>query len=220
MSLLASSMDWIDISAAVCPETAPIFPDDPPVHFRWAKQIAKGDKDNLSAMDMGLHTLTHVDAPLHFVENGTTIDEVPISKLIGPARVISIDVSVDVIDAAELCKHDLVGVKRILFRTRASTKNWLYDREFHRDYTGIAPDAARKIVEAGIDLVGVDYLSAEQFQAKDAPTHKTLLGNNVLIVEGLDLRNVTEGDYTLIVLPLKLAGREAAPARALLQRRS
>jgi arylformamidase len=220
VSLLASSMDWIDISAAVCPETAPIFPDDPPVHFRWAKQIAKGDKDNLSAMDMGLHTLTHVDAPLHFVENGTTIDEVPISKLIGPARVISIDVSVDVIDAAELCKHDLVGVKRILFRTRASTKNWLYDREFHRDYTGIAPDAARKIVEAGIDLVGVDYLSAEQFQAKDAPTHKTLLGNNVLIVEGLDLRNVTEGDYTLIVLPLKLAGREAAPARALLQRRS
>ena len=220
MSLLASSMDWIDISAAVCPETAPIFPDDPPVHFRWAKQIAKGDKDNLSAMDMGLHTLTHVDAPLHFVENGTTIDEVPISKLIGPARVISIDVSVDVIDAAELCKHDLVGVKRILFRTRASTKNWLYDREFHRDYTGIAPDAARKIVEAGIDLVGVDYLSAEQFQAKDAPTHKTLLSNNVLIVEGLDLRNVTEGDYTLIVLPLKLAGREAAPARALLQRRS
>jgi len=213
-------MDWIDISAAVCPETAPIFPDDPPVHFRWAKQIAKGDKDNLSAMDMGLHTLTHVDAPLHFVENGTTIDEVPISKLIGPARVISIDVSVDVIDAAELCKHDLVGVKRILFRTRASTKNWLYDREFHRDYTGIAPDAARKIVEAGIDLVGVDYLSAEQFQAKDAPTHKTLLSNNVLIVEGLDLRNVTEGDYTLIVLPLKLAGREAAPARALLQRRS
>ena len=219
MSLLASSMDWIDISAAVCPETAPIFPDDPPVHFRWAKQIAKGDKDNLSAMDMGLHTLTHVDAPLHFVENGTTIDEVPISKLIGPARVISIDASVDVIDAAELCKHDLVGVKRILFRTRASTKNWLYDREFHRDYTGIAPDAARKIVEAGIDLVGVDYLSAEQFQAKDAPTHKTLLGNNVLIVEGLDLRNVAEGDYTLIVLPLKLAGREAAPARALLQRR-
>lgn len=219
MSLLASSMEWIDISAAVCPETAPIFPGDPPVHFRWAKQIAKGDEDNLSAMDMGLHTLTHVDAPLHFVENGTTIDHVPISKLIGPARVISIDSSVDVIDAAELRKHDLAGVKRVLFRTRASAKNWLYDREFHKDYTGIAPDAARKFVEAGIELVGVDYLSAEQFQAKEAPTHKTLLGNNVLIVEGLDLRNVSEGDYTLIVLPLKLGGREAAPARALLQRR-
>lgn len=219
MSRLASSMDWIDISAAVCPETAPIFGDDPPVHFRWAKQIAKGDKDNLSAMDMGLHTLTHVDAPLHFVENGMTIDQVPISKLIGPARVISIDPSIDVIDAAELRKHDLAGVKRVLFRTRASAKNWLYDRKFHEDYTGIAPDAARQFVEAGMDVVGVDYLSAEQFQAKDAPTHKALLGNNVLIVEGLDLRNVVGGDYTLIVLPLKLAGREAAPARALLQRR-
>lgn len=219
MSLFPSSMDWIDISAAVCPETAPIFDDDPPVHFRWAKQIAKGDKDNLSALDMGLHTLTHVDAPLHFVENGTTIDKVPISKLIGPARVISIDSTVDVIDAAELRKHDLAGVKRVLFRTRASAKNWLYNREFHKDYTGIAPDAARKFVEAGIDLVGVDYLSAEQFSAKEAPTHKTLLGNNVLIVEGLDLRSVAEGDYTLIVLPIKLAGREAAPARALLQRR-
>ena len=126
---------------------------------------------------------------------------------------------VAIIDAAELRKHDLAGVKRVLFRTRASTNNWLYDREFHKDYTGIAPDAARKFVEAGMDVVGVDYLSAEQFQAKDAPTHKTLLGNNVLIVEGLDLRNVAEGDYTLIVLPLKLAGREAAPARALLQRR-
>jgi len=219
VSLLASSMDWIDISAAVCPETAPIFADDPPVHFRWVKQIAKGDKDNLSAVDMGLHTLTHVDAPLHFVENGMTIDHVPISRLIGPARVISIDAAVDVIDTAELRKHDLAGVKRVLFRTRASAKNWLYDREFHKDYTGIAPDAAHEFVEAGMDLVGVDYLSAEQFQAKEAPTHKTLLGNNVLIVEGLDLRNVTEGDYTLIVLPVKLAGREAAPARALLQRR-
>jgi arylformamidase len=212
-------MNWIDISAAVSPETAPIFDDDPPVHFRWVKQIAKGDKDNLSAMDMGLHTLTHVDAPLHFIQNGMTIDHVPISKLIGPARVITIDPSVDVIDAAELRKHDLAGVKRVLFRTRASAKNWLYDREFHKDYTGIAADAARKVVEAGMDLVGVDYLSAEQFQAKDAPTHKALLGNNVLIVEGLDLHNVTEGDYTLIVLPLKLAGREAAPARALLQHR-
>jgi arylformamidase len=212
-------MNWIDISAAVSPETAPIFDDDPPAHFRWVKQIAKGDKDNLSAMDMGLHTLTHVDAPLHFIQNGMTIDHVPISKLIGPARVITIDPSVDVIDAAELRKHDLAGVKRVLFRTRASAKNWLYDREFHKDYTGIAADAARKFVEAGMDLVGVDYLSAEQFQAKDAPTHKALLGNNVLIVEGLDLHNVTEGDYTLIVLPLKLAGREAAPARALLQHR-
>lgn len=219
MSLLASSMDWIDISAAVCPETAPIFADDPPVHFRWAKQIAKGDKDNLSAMDMGLHTLTHVDAPLHFVENGTTIDRIPVSKLIGPARVIAVDPSVDVIDAAELRKHDFAGSKRILFRTRASANNWLYDREFHKNYTGIAPDAAREFVKAGLELVGVDYLSAEQFEAKQAPTHKTLLENNVLIVEGLDLRNVAEGDYTLIVLPLKLAGREAAPARALLQHR-
>ena len=95
MSLPASSPDWIDISAAVCPEAAPIFADDPPVRFRWAKQIAKGDKDNLSAVDMGLHTLTHVDAPLHFVEHGTSIDQVPISKLIGPARVISIDASVE-----------------------------------------------------------------------------------------------------------------------------
>ena len=219
MPLLARSLDWIDISAAVSPATAPIFPDDPPVHFRWAKQIAKGDSSNLSAVDMGLHTLTHVDAPLHFVENGATIDDIPVSRLIGEARVIAIDPSVDVIDDAELCKHDLGGVKRILFRTRSSHHNWLYDREFHNNYTGIARDAAQKLVEAEVELVGVDYLSAEQFEAKEAPAHKKLLGNNVLIVEGLDLRHVHAGDYTLIVLPIKLAGREGAPARALLQRR-
>lgn len=219
MSLLASSLDWIDISAALCSERAPIFPGDPPVHLRWVKKIAQGDKSNLSAIDMGLHTLTHVDAPLHFIENGAAIDQLPISKLVGPARVIAVDPSVDVIGTTELRKHDLAGVKRVLFRTRASANNWLYDRQFHKDYTGIAADAAWKLVEAGVELIGVDYLSAEPFDAKEAPTHKTLLGNQVLIVEGLDLRNVSAGDYALVVLPLKLAGREAAPARALLQRK-
>jgi arylformamidase len=213
------NMNWIDISAPISPDTTPIFPEDPPAHFYWVKQMAKGDKLNLSGFDMGAHTATHVDAPLHFIENGGTIDQVPLSRLIGPARVIAVDPKIDVIDAAELRKHDLAGVTRVLFKTRSSVNNWLETREFHQDYTGIAPDAAQALVSAGMELVGVDYLSAEQFSAKNAPSHKTLLGHNVLIVEGLNLHDVGAGDYTLIVLPIKLAGREAAPARALLQKR-
>jgi arylformamidase len=214
-----TASDWIDISAVVEPEKTPVFPGDPPPHFMWVKRISEGDKLNLSAFDMGAHTLTHVDAPLHFIENGGTIDQVPLAKLMGAARVISFEERVEVIDAAELSKHDLGGAKRLLFRTRASINHWLQDPNFHKNYVGIAADAARMLVDAGVELVGVDYLSAEQFDAKEAPAHKLLLGNKVVIVEGLDLSQVKEGDYTLIVLPLKLKGREAAPARALLQRR-
>jgi arylformamidase len=219
MPQLEKNDNWIDISAPISPDTTPIFPEDPPARFYWVKQLAKGDKLNLSDFDMGAHTATHVDAPLHFIENGGTIDQVPLSRLIGPARVIAVDAKVEVIDAAELRKHDLAGVTRVLFKTRASVNSWLETREFHKDYTGIAPDAARALVSAGMELVGVDYLSAEQFSAKNAPSHKSLLGHDVLIVEGLNLHNVNPGDYTLIVLPIKLVGREAAPARALLQKR-
>lgn len=100
---------------------------------------------------MGLHALTHVDAPLHFIENGAAIDQLPISKLVGPARVIAVDPSVDVIGTSELRKRDLAGIKRVLFRTRASANNWLYDRQFHQEYTAIAVDAAWKLVEAGVN---------------------------------------------------------------------
>ena len=176
-----------------------------------------GDAFNLSNLEMGAHTGTHIDAPLHFLQNGKSTDQVPLAKLIGPARVIEIDAAVDMITAAELNKHKWRGTKRILFKTRASYKNWWSDHEFHKDFTAIVPDAAHLLVDAGVEMVGVDYLSAEKFGSPKAETHLVLLGRDVVIVEGLDLRLVKAGDYELMVLPLKLAGREGAPARAVLR---
>ena len=159
-----------------------------------------------------------VDAPMHFIANGAPIDQVALEPLIGAARVIAIADSVQGIDAAELNKHDWRGAKRVLFRTRSSLRGWM-DSAFHRDFAYIAPDAAQLLADAGVVLVGVDYISAEQFGAAAPRTHQILLGRGIPIVEGLDLRSVQTGDYDLIVLPLKVKGHEGAPARAIMRKR-
>ncbi len=155
---------------------------------------------------------------MHFIANGAPIDEVPLEPLIGAARVIAIADSVQAIDAAELNKHDWRGAKRVLFRTRSSLRGWM-DSAFHRDFAYIAPDAAQLLADAGVVLVGVDYISAEQFGAAAPRTHQILLGRGIPIVEGLDLRPVRAGDYDLIVLPIKVKGHEGAPARAIMRKR-
>src|SRR6266568_5187807 len=141
-----------------------------------------------------------------------------LEPLIGAARVIAIADSVQGIDAAELNKHDWRGAKRVLFRTRSSLRGWM-DSAFHRDFAFIAPDAAQLLADAGVVLVGVDYISAEQFGAAAPRTHQILLGRGIPIVEGLDLRPVRAGDYDLIVLPIKVKGHEGAPARAIMRKR-
>jgi len=209
--------EWIDVSVLVDPDTTPVYPGNAPPKFTLLQSFDQGNNLTLSMVEMGNHTGTHIDAPLHFVKSGVTIDQIPVSKLTGPALVIEVSRAAAIVDAAELNRHQWHGAKKILFKTRSSYDNFLGQKEFHKDFVGIAPDAAQLLADAGVDLVGIDYLSVEQFGAPAPLTHRTLLGKGVVIVEGLDLRQVSGGTYELTVLPLRLKGLEAAPARAILR---
>jgi arylformamidase len=214
-----ASNEWIDVTTTLDPATTPVYEGDAPMRFDFLKDMRKGDALTLSAYSLGAHSGTHVDAPMHFVRDGASIDRVPLERLIGPARVIEIADDVQAIDAAELAKHDWRGAPRILFRTRSSTHGWMTTPSFHRDFAYVAPDAAQLLADAGVRLVGIDYLSAEQFGASAPRAHQILLGKGIPIVEGLSLEAAHAGDYDLIVLPMKVGGHEGAPARAVLRRR-
>ena len=215
-----TAQGWVDVTATLDPARTPVYEGDAPMKFEFLKDMRKGDKLTLSAYSMGAHSGTHIDAPMHFIAGGPSIDQVALDPLIGQARVIEIADQVQAIDAAELNKHDWKGVKRILFRTRSSLHGWMDSVSFHRDFAYIAPDAAQLLADAGVLLVGVDYISAEQFGAPAPRTHQILLGRGIPIVEGLDLRPVHSGDYDIVVLPLKVRGHEGAPARAIMRKSS
>jgi len=210
---------WIDVTTTLDSSTTPVYQGDAPMSFTFLKDMRKGDPLTLSAYSLGAHSGTHVDAPMHFIAGGASVDQIPIDRLIGPARVIEIADDVQAIDAAELAKHDWRGAPRVLFRTRSSIRGWMSQPNFHRDFAYIAPDAAQLLADANVQLVGIDYLSAEQFAAPAPRAHQILLGKGIPIVEGLSLVSVHAGDYDLIVLPMKVGGHEGAPARAVLRRR-
>lgn len=211
---------WIDATATLDPATTPVYEGDAPMKFDFLKDMRKGDGFTLSVYSLGAHSGTHVDAPMHFVRDGAPIDRVPLEPLIGPARVIDIPDGVQSIDAEELNRHKWKGVPRVIFRTRSSQRGWMHSSTFHRDFAYVAPDAAQLLADAGVRLVGIDYISAEQFGAPAPMTHRILLGKGIPIVEGLALEGVRPGDYDLIVLPMKVGGHEGAPARAVLRKRT
>jgi arylformamidase len=211
---------WIDATATLDPATTPVYEGDAPMKFDFLKDMRKGDGLTLSAYSLGAHSGTHIDAPMHFVRDGASIDRVPLEPLIGPARVIDIPDGVQSINVAELNRHPWRGAPRVIFRTRSSQRGWMHSSTFHRDFAYIAPDAAQLLADSGVQLVGIDYISAEQFAAPAPMTHRILLGKGIPIVEGLALERVRPGDYDLIVLPLKVGGHEAAPARAALRKRT
>ena len=213
-----SAQGWVDVTATLDPARTPVYEGDAPMKFDFLKDMRKGDKLTLSVYSLGAHSGTHIDAPMHFIANGAPIDQVPLTALVGSARIIEIPDSVQAIDAAELNRHEWKGARRVLFRTRSTSRGWM-DSAFHKDFAYIAPDAAQLLADGGVVLIGVDYISAEQFGAPAPRTHQILLGKGIPIVEGLDLRPVQAGDYDLIVLPLKVRGHEGAPARALLRKR-
>ncbi len=215
-----SAEGWIDVTATLDPARTPVYEGDAPMKFDFLKDMRKGDILTLSVYSLGAHSGTHIDAPMHFVANGAPIDQVALDPLIGAARVIDIPGSVQAIDSGELNRHDWRSAKRVLFRTRSTLRGWMDSPEFHKDFAYIAPDAAQLLADAGVLLVGVDYISAEQFGAPAPRTHQILLGRGIPIVEGLDLRPVQAGDYDMIVLPLKVRGHEGAPARAILRKRT
>ncbi len=211
---------WIDATATLDPATTPVYEGDAPMKFDFLKDMRKGDGFTLSVYSMGAHSGTHIDAPMHFVLNGAPIDGVPLEPLIGPARVIDIPDAVQAIDAAELGRHNWRGADRVIFRTRSTLRGWMSSPTFHRDFAYIAPDAAQLLADAGVKLVGVDYISAEHFGAPAPMTHRILLGRGIPIVEGFSLERVPAGDYDLIVLPIKVGSHEGAPARAVFRRRT
>jgi GntP family gluconate:H+ symporter len=214
-----SARGWIDVTATLDPVTTPVYQGDAPMKFDFLKDMRRGDAFTLSVYSMGAHSGTHIDAPMHFIRDGIAVDRIPLDPLIGPARVIDIADTVQAIDAAELNRHDWKSAKRVLFRTRSTLRGWMDSAAFHRDFAYIAPDAAQLLADAGVVLVGVDYISAEQFGAPAPRTHQILLGRGIPIVEGLDLRSIQAGDYDIIVLPLRVRGHEGAPARAIARKR-
>jgi arylformamidase len=191
-----------------------IYPGDPPVRIERKSTIGKtGAKANVSRYSFGSHTGTHIDPPFHFIENGVTVDKLPLELLMGRARVV--EISHPIIDESALSEFDFTVDVRILFKTRNS---YLWnEKKFVQDFVYITPGAARVLVDNGIKLVGIDYLSVEKFGAEEAETHLTLLGANIVIIEGLDLREVEPRDYDLVCLPLKIKDGDGAPARVILR---
>ena len=193
----------------------PTFPGNPEFAFEPIKRIADGGSSNVSRLVLGTHTGTHVDAPKHFIETGAGVDELPLNLLIGRARVVDINkrgpITPEDLAAAGL-REDL----RVLLRTPNSAL-W-NSAVFHEDYAHLTEGAARYLVEQGVKLVGIDYLSIEQFKKPGAPAHRALLSSGVIIIEGLNLAEAEAGMYELYCLPLPVTGGDGAPARVVLKR--
>jgi arylformamidase len=191
-----------------------IYPGNPETDITLQQAVAKGAGANVSMIRFGSHTGTHADAARHFFDDGQSVDQIPLDRLIGPALLLSFSDSLRSVGAADLQGHDLKGHTRILLRTRNSAL--LSKKEFSADYTFLAPDGAEYLVDKGVELVGIDYLSIEQFHSGHHRTHRTLLAKSVVILEGLDLSAPAPGEYQLICLPLRIEGCDGAPARAVL----
>ncbi len=201
-----------DVSVALRPGM-PVYPGDPEVDLSLAASQAAGEVANVSQLCCGLHSGTHVDVPFHVDSSWPTFAEVPLAALLGPARVVALNVAGQ-ITAAQLAGLAWQGVERVLFKTRNSE---LWEGEFRRDFVSMALDAARFLVErTRVRLVGIDYLSIEAVDSPDLGVHRTLLGRGVLILEGLCLSGVEPGDYELLCLPLKTSAPDGAPVRAVL----
>jgi len=197
--------------------TTPIYAGDPPALVESAKRLAGGDSANVSKLAFGAHTGTHVDAPNHFIEGTRRVDQLDLNKLIGACRVVQVSDEVQTIEPHDFDGMD--GVERVIFKTKNSA--FWGDPEFHPDFAHLSPAAAEKLIASGVKLVGIDYLSIEKFHSGDHAVHKAFLSKEIIILEGLDLRQIEPGDYELICLPLKYVGGEGdgAPARAVLIRR-
>jgi arylformamidase len=208
-------MNIHDITLTITPEI-PVWPGDMHVWLDRVKKIENGEEDNLSKIKMGVHTGTHMDAPYHFVPDGKRIDEIPLETFIGDCQVIQVDDSVDLITAKEINEARIdPSITRVLIKTRNSVE-WLKPHlVFKKDFVGISVDGASVLVEKGIKLVGLDYLSVAPFN-QGKPVHDIFLQAGLVLLEGVDLSRVNPGRYQLISLPLKLGATEGAPVRAVL----
>ena len=208
-------MKIFDISLSISPDL-PVWPDDPPIELELIESMEAGAHANVSRLSAGVHTGTHVDAPHHFLNDGCTIEQLPLDVLTGPCYVIQLPDGVETITAEALDGMSLpANITRILFGTSNSRLWSRGEMEFQEDFVAVAEDGAQWLVDHGFRLVGVDYLSVAPF-GDSVPTHTVLLQAGIVVVEGLDLSAVPRGFYDLYCLPLKLLGSDGAPARAIL----
>jgi arylformamidase len=203
-----------DITLTISPEM-PTWPGDPNIVLEQVEKIEDGGVANITRLNISAHTGTHVDAPCHFLSDGNSVENLSLRTLTGRAYVLHLP-NVDRITPAVL---ETAGIpprtRRVLFKTRNSDYWAKNVKDFQRDYVAISPEGAEFLVDKGVKLVGVDYLSVAPFD-QTRPTHEILLKAGVVIVEGLDLSQVAQGRYTMYCLPLKLAHSDGAPARAIL----
>jgi arylformamidase len=208
-------MKIYDVTVAISAEV-PIYKGDPGVEISAFKSIADGASANVSQIALGVHTATHVDAPNHFIDGAKRVHELDPEKLVGPCRVI--EIAEDVIGIEPEHVGDISGVERVLFKTRNSAFWSEPEKGFRTDFTYLTPATAKMLVENGVVLVGIDYLSIEKSGGPGKPVHIALLEKEVVILEGVDLRAVSSGDYELICAPLKYIGGngDGAPTRVFL----
>jgi arylformamidase len=209
-------MTIYDITVTIS-DDLPVWPGDQAPHLEQMKHMERGDLYTLSRLESTVHLGTHLDAPMHFVRGGHGVDTIDLNKLIGPCTVLQLP-DAKSIDAAVLEQATIpTNTTRLLLRTRNSEYWARGDTEFHTDFVAIDPSGAKWMVEHGIQLVGIDYLSVGAYEG-GIPTHEILLGNGVVPVEGLNLAGIEPGEYELICLPLKLKDCDGAPVRAVLMR--
>ena len=207
-------MRTYDVTLTITPQMI-VWPGDPPVIMEHTSSIASGDTANVSQISMSCHTGTHVDAPDHFLNNGKTVENLSLDLLVGRAYVLDLP-DVNLITASILMDADIPPrTRRLLFKTKNSDLWARGNKEFQADFVGLSVDAAELLVDRNVKLVGVDYLSVAPFKM-GKPVHTILLNAGVVVIEGLDLSNVSQGRYTLHCLPLKLGGADGAPTRAIL----
>jgi arylformamidase len=207
-------MKLIDVTVPL-DATLPTYPNNTPFSLEPIKRLARGDSSNVSTLHMSAHSGTHVDAPRHFFDQGPGTEALALDVLVGRARVIEV-ISRSGITAEELAAQDFSGDERILIKT-PNSRLW-GSAEFHADYVGVTESGARHLVAQGVRLVGVDYLSVEKYKTPGAPAHHVLLGAGIIVIEGLNLRDVDPGPYDLYCLPLRIVGSDGAPARVVLRR--
>jgi len=194
----------------------PVWPGDPSILIEQVESMEKGADYNLTRVAASVHSGTHVDAPRHFICNGIPVDQLSLDVLTGPCAVAQLPDSAPAITVETLESLFLPeGTIRLLFRTRNSLLWARGESRFQEDFVAITESGARWLVDRGVLLVGIDYLSVAPF-LDSTPTHQVLLGAGVIVIEGLDLSSVPQGVYDLYCLPLKLRDAEGAPARAIL----
>lgn len=212
--MMINAAGWVDVTRVIRPGMV-VWPGDPPVHIRRVFSIGPDCHANVTAFSMSAHAGTHLDVPLHFIEDGAGFEAVALEALMGEARVLRID-DPRAVTRGELERHGILPGERILLQTLSGALP-VESGAFHEDFVYLSAEAARFLVERGVRTVGIDYLSVGGFRVDNEATHRALLGAGICVIENLDLRAVQPGLHEMICLPLLLAGSDGLPARVLLR---